>query len=148
MANACCCLHPLCALLGRCTNLYLCAQSAAGVTLAGVAFKAAAGFILLASTFDGRYATGQLPSLEDYGRCVCGGGGLGLVAAAGFILCVVARGLGLVATAVLILLASTFDGRYATGQLPGLEDYGRCVRMHAGLVVLVCRDVLNLVFHC
>jgi len=37
--------------------------------MAGVAFKAAAGFILLASAFDGRYATGQLPSLEDYGRC-------------------------------------------------------------------------------
>lgn len=55
---------------GRCTNLYLCAQSAAGVTMAGVAFKAAAGFILLASAFDGRYATGQLPSLEDYGRPV------------------------------------------------------------------------------
>lgn len=53
---------------GRCTNLYLCAQSAAGVTLSSLAFKAAAGFILLASTFDGRYATGQLPSLEDYGR--------------------------------------------------------------------------------
>lgn len=53
---------------GRCTNLYLCAQSAAGVTLSSVAFKSAAGYILLASTFDGRYATGQLPSLEDYGR--------------------------------------------------------------------------------
>lgn len=56
------------AITGRCTNLYLCAQSAAGVTLSSVAFKAAAGFILLASTFDGRYTVGQLPCLEDYGR--------------------------------------------------------------------------------
>lgn len=60
------CMPP--AVPGRCTNLYICAQSAAGVTLSSVAFKAAAGFVLLASTFDGRYATGQLPSLEDYGR--------------------------------------------------------------------------------
>jgi hypothetical protein len=26
-------------------------------------------FILLASTFDGRYSTSKLPSLEDWGRC-------------------------------------------------------------------------------
>ncbi|WIA40550.1 hypothetical protein OEZ86_013893 [Tetradesmus obliquus] len=55
---------------GRLTNLYLCCQSAAGVTLSPVAFKAVAGFILLASTFDGRYSMGKLPSLEDWGRPV------------------------------------------------------------------------------
>jgi hypothetical protein len=54
---------------GRVTNLYLCCQSAAGVTLSPVAFKAVSGFILLASTFDGRYSTSKLPSLEDWGRC-------------------------------------------------------------------------------
>lgn len=54
---------------GRVTNLYLCCQSAAGVTLAPVAFKAVSGFILLASTFDGRYSSSKLPSLEDWGRC-------------------------------------------------------------------------------
>jgi hypothetical protein len=53
---------------GRCTNLFLCGQSAAGVTFADVAFKGAAGFILLASTIDGRYSQGKLPSLEDFGR--------------------------------------------------------------------------------
>ncbi|KAF6258194.1 hypothetical protein COO60DRAFT_1693439 [Scenedesmus sp. NREL 46B-D3] len=55
---------------GRVTNLYLCCQSAAGVTLAPVAFKAVSGFILLASTFDGRYSSSKLPSLEDWGRPV------------------------------------------------------------------------------
>jgi hypothetical protein len=39
------------------------------VTLSPVAFKAVSGFILLASTFDGRYSMSKLPSLEDWGRC-------------------------------------------------------------------------------
>lgn len=60
----------LCLPAGRCTNLYLCAQSAAGVTLSTVAFKSVAGLILLGSAFDGRYSLGKLPSLEDWGRLV------------------------------------------------------------------------------
>eukprot|EP00775_Hariotina_reticulata_P006829 gene6829-7046_t len=46
------------------------AESAAGVTFSPTAFKSVAGLILLASTFDGRYMRGVLPSLEDWGRPV------------------------------------------------------------------------------
>jgi len=57
---------------GRCTNLYLLVQSAAGMTFSPVAFKSVAGLILLATTFEGRYMFGVLPSLEDWGRWAVG----------------------------------------------------------------------------
>ena len=50
--------------------MYLCLQSFAGTTFSEVAYKSAAGLILLASAFDGRYPFGKLPSLEDWGRPV------------------------------------------------------------------------------
>lgn len=50
--------------------MYLCLQSFAGTTFSEAAYKSAAGVILLASAFDGRYLMGKLPSLEDWGRPV------------------------------------------------------------------------------
>jgi hypothetical protein len=59
---------PLHTAAGRTTNLYLLAQSAAGLLLSELAFRSAKGYILLASSFTADAAQHNLVHLDDWGR--------------------------------------------------------------------------------